>query len=201
MKKRELVLRLSAILILAGGSAFLVSRGRSRTEDHVPYNGNFNTPTLNHIWKDISQWNVRTRVQNHKVYVITGGLGVSNPKIMQADSNGNFTFSVGGSPGVQYRFYELGHSPNNWIHTGSEIITAPGNIPPQSQKVPWVKRATESGQTYFEWDMSKSSKYYYFRRGNTYITLYEWTTDSSTSVPSFPADVFTHLTTLNNPVS
>ncbi|QQE78899.1 hypothetical protein [Alicyclobacillus sp. SO9] len=201
LHKTRLVLGLSAVLILAGGSAFLVSRSRSRTEDQVPYNGDFNNTTLDHIWKDISQWNVRTRAQNHKVYVITGGLGVPDPTIMQADSNGNFTFAVGDSPGVQYRFYELGDSPNNWIYNGSDIITAPGKVPPQSHRVPWVKRTTESGQTYFEWDMSKSSKYYYFRRGNTYITLYEWTTHPNASVPSFPVGVFTHLAVLNNPVS
>ncbi|QSO48426.1 hypothetical protein [Alicyclobacillus mengziensis] len=205
LRSRKVTSSLLVVLVVAlFAGTWMYHKVHSKPANYVLANDNFDQPTLKQIWADIDKWNVRYEAQDHEVYVVTGGLNMANPVIMYANSNGNFTFGQQPTTLPQYQFVEWGQSPANWsyskaINGGYDITTAPNNHPSPENRVPWTPHQTDAGQTFYEWDMSGDTAYYYFKQGNTYITIYA-RSEQGTNHPAFPSGIFTHLTALNNPV-
>lgn len=172
-------------------------------KNYVLPNDNFNQDTMDEIWKDIHQWNVESTPQDHSLYVLTGGLHMANPVITYASSDGTFAFAPHPTNQPNYRFTEWARSPADWSYqqntgpSGGTSIKMGGT--PMGKLVPWVKHETSMGRTYFEWDMSSNMTWYYFKHGDTYITIQVDDLGSKTR-PPFPSGVMTHLVAIGNPV-
>lgn len=104
-------------------------------------------------------------------YILTGGLGMGSPIVQSADSQGGLTLQ---SPGTGYVFTFTQNVPNpaNWrvlSHSSNSVNVAEqgtGGAP-----VPWVKKETTAGQTYYEWDVYSGFTWFYFQKVGTYFVL------------------------------
>ncbi|QSO53615.1 hypothetical protein JZ785_07165 [Alicyclobacillus curvatus] len=117
---------------------------------------NFSQQTLNTMQTDLSMDNVAGAEHGHEVYIITGGLGLANPRILSWDANGNMTFGGNGGDGWSYSFTETSQSPTDWYTKaqGNGIMWTDG---PEAglKPVPWVLKHTSSGIPYYQWDSLK----------------------------------------------
>lgn len=160
----------------------------------------FDTQTMAEIRADLNQYDVAGTAHNHEVYMITGGLGITNPRILSWDSDGNMEFAshVGGT------FYDIrqsAQSPARWSmqRQGSGVMVTNGPVAGY-KPVPWVRKETPSGASYYQWDMIRGQiTQFYFKEGETYIILKE--SMGIPASPKFPAGLINHVVSLGNPVS
>jgi hypothetical protein len=160
---------------------------------------NFSQQTLNTMQTGLSMDNVAGAEHGHEVYIITGGLGLANPRILSWDANGNMTFGGNGGDGWSYSFTETSQSPTDWYTKaqGNGIMWTDG---PEAglKPVPWVLKHTSSGIPYYQWDMLRSQTIqYYFKKGHTYIILK--IDNLMKQPPPFPQGIMSHLVPLGNP--
>ena len=116
---------------------------------------------------------------HHRVYIVTGGLGMASPRMMTWDSTGDITFGQPNGP-VTFDIQQFG--------PGFQKATLNG------RPIPWIKKQTPTGFTYYEYVWSPNTPYspvwYYFQRGHTFIRL---TISGSKNVYPFPQGLPSHL--------
>lgn len=170
--------------------------------DYVLPNDNFDEQTMNAINTDLAQYNVAGTQQDHEVYMITGGLGIANPRILSWDSNGNMTFGGNEGDGWSYTFQETSQSPADWyMKKEDKGIGWTNGFETGFKPVPWVLKHTASGMPYYQWDMLQfQTTQFYFKKGSAYIVLKVDYLMNQPS-PSFPQGVMSHLVPLGNPVT
>lgn len=59
-------------------------------------------------------YHVQQNPQDHEVYMVTGGIGVADPRIMAWDSGGDTTFGFNGPPETTFQIQELGQNHLTW---------------------------------------------------------------------------------------
>ncbi|MDQ0191282.1 hypothetical protein JI721_12020 [Alicyclobacillus cycloheptanicus] len=166
-------------------------------KDYTLPNDNFDKATMEQIQSDLDQYNVAQAPQDHEVYMVTGGLGVANPRILGWDSGGNMTFAFNGPPGTTFDIEEMGQSPMTW----KEVI-AHGKLNPKTKKditftyqpLHWIKHVAKSGEVYYKLDDPKQTPQYFFQKGNTFIIVRPFPQDV------FPTGLMNHLVPIGNPV-
>ena len=178
------------VLVIAG---LLVVYGYHPVKPAIPHDyilphDNFDSQTMKAIREHLNQYNVSGTPQDHEVFMVTGGLGIANPRITEWDSGGNMDF-MGNQAGDRiYSFQFTSQSPATW-KTGSEL-----------KPVPWVLKHSKSGMPYYEWDMPKYLiAQFYFKKDNTYVILkvdYAFNKPK----PAFPTGLPGHLVPIGNPV-
>jgi hypothetical protein len=161
--------------------------------DYVMPNDNFDQQTMNAIRSYLAQYNVANTPQDHEVYMVTGGLGIANPRIVEWDSGGNMDFGGNQSSDPIYNFQFTSQSPATW----KTDYQQQGEMKP----VPWILMHTKSGTPYYEWDMTRNQTIqFYFKKDNTYVVLRVdyWLNSSK---PTFPEGLLSHLVPVGNPVT
>lgn len=166
-------------------------------KDYTLPNDNFDNATMQQIQDDLEQYHVQQKPQDHEVYVVTGGIGVANPRIMGWDSNGNMNFGFNGSPGTTFQIQEIGQNPINW-----QQVIPHGKPDPKTKKgvtftykpLHWTKNVTKTGQVFYKLDDSAQAPQYFFQKGNTYIVVIPFPNDT------FPVGLMNHLMPIGNPV-
>lgn len=160
--------------------------------DYVLPHDNFDQQTMETIKSNLIQYDVANTPQDCEVYMVTGGLGIANPRIMEWDSGGNMDFGGNQSGDPSYNFQFTSQSPVSWkTDNGRQGEWKP---------VPWVLKHTKSGVSYYEWDMPREQiTQFYFKKGSTYVLLKVdyWL---NASKPSFPKGLLSHLVPIGNPV-
>lgn len=167
------------------------------TKDYTLPHDNFEKATMQQIEADIQQYQVAQNPQDHEVYMVTGGIGVANPRIMEWDSGGNMDFGFNGPPGIIYNIQEFGQNPMTW----KQVITH-GKLNPKSKKgvtftykpVHWIKHVTKTDQVFYNLDESPHASEYFFQKGSTYIVIRPFPNDA------FPEGLMSHLVPIGNPV-
>lgn len=185
-----------AAIALIGGAldVYFHHSLRSQTSrDYVLPNDKFDEQTMEAIRADLAHYHVSSTSQDHEVYMVTGGLGIANPCIMEWDSGGNMDFggNQGGDP--IYNFQFTSQSPETWKTNNQQHGLM--------KSVPWVLKHTKSGIPYYEWDMTRYQKVqFYFKKGSVYVllTVDYWLSEPK---PTFPAGVLSHLVPVGNPVT
>jgi hypothetical protein len=166
-------------------------------KDYVLPHDDFDKTTLNQIQADLQQYQVAQTPHDHEVYMITGGLGVANPRIMAWDSDGNMTFGLNGPPGTTFTIRELGQNPMTWKQAIPDEKPTPQNKKDMTftyKPVHWIKHTTKTGQVYYKLADASQAPQYFFQKGNTFI----WVMPFSKDV--FPEGVMTHLVPIGNPI-
>jgi len=156
-----------------------------------------NKATMQQIQADLQQYHVAENPQDHEVYMVTGGIGVANPRIMGWDSNGNMTLGFNGPPGTTFQIRELGQNPMTW----QQVITH-GKLDPKTKTgltftykpLHWIKEATKTGKVFYKLDYSTQTSQYFFRKGDTYIVVMPFPNNT------FPVGLVSHLVPIGNPI-
>ncbi|MCL6443611.1 MAG: hypothetical protein K6T83_09180 [Alicyclobacillus sp.] len=151
-------------------------------KDYTLPNDNFDAATMQRIQTDFSQYQVAQTPQDHEVYMVSGGLGVANPRIMGWDSRGNMIFGFNGPPGTTFEILETGQNPMTWktvIPHGKPDRKTKRGVTFTYKPLHWIKQVTKTGQTFYKLDDSTQAPQYFFKKGDTYILV----------IP-FPGDVF-----------
>jgi hypothetical protein len=165
-----------AVIVAAVSGYTLHHATNPQTELSTLPNDNFSVSTQQRIDAVTSLSMDQT---NHRVYIVTGGLGMANPRIMTWDNTGDITFGQPNGP-VTFDIEQFG--------PGFQHATMDG------KSIPWIKKQTDLGVTYYEYVWSLNTQYspvwYYFEKGNTYIRL---TISGSKDVYPFPEGLLTHL--------
>lgn len=179
------------------GVVLAVYRQRSSTpqtpNDYVLPHDNFDQKTMDTVRSYLAQYDVANTPQDHEVYMVTGGLGIANPRIMAWDSGGNMDFGGNQSGDPIYNFQFTSQSPTTW----KTDYQHQGEMKP----VPWILKHTKSGFSYYEWDMTMyQTTQFYFKKGSTYVLLRVdyWLNSPK---PTFPEGLPSHLMPIGNPVT
>jgi hypothetical protein len=169
-------------------------------KDYVLPHDDFDKTTLEQIQAALEQYHVAETPHDHEVYMITGGLGVANPRIMAWDADGNMTFGLNGPPGTIFTFREMAQNPMTWKKvTPDEKLTqkpTPQNKQDMTfsyEPLRWIKHTTKDGQVYYKLADASQSPQYFFKKGNTFIWVMPFPQDV------FPEGVMTHLVPVGNP--
>lgn len=191
----KISLGLFETIILVGGtfSVYRKSSAQSQTpRDYVLPHDNFDQQTMDTIRANLTQYHVAHTPLDHEVYMVTGGLGIANPRIMEWDSGGNMDFGGNQSGDFGYDFQLTSQSPASWkTDNGRQGEWKP---------VPWIRKHTKSGVPYYEWDMHRlQTTQFYFKKGSTYVLLRVNYWQSGQKTP-FPDGLLSHLVPLGNPV-
>ncbi|WAH36614.1 hypothetical protein [Alicyclobacillus dauci] len=166
-------------------------------KNYVLPNDNFDSATMNTIHSDLNQYSVSQEPLDHEVYILTGGIGTANPRLMGWDSIGNMMFAKPDSPET-FDFRQESQSPSTWeTERQSKGVLVSEGSSSGMKPVPWVKKTTKSGRIYFQWDELPGITQFYFEQGHTYIVL---VVGSASGNASFPSGVMTHLQPVGNPV-
>lgn len=203
MKKPDRILVTVGVILVIG--AFGLYRYRTISapipRDYTLPHDNFSKKTMDTIRADLAQYSVGSTPQDHEVYMITGGIGVANPRILSWDSIGNMTF--GGNKGGDWEFREIAQPPSEWyMKTGDHGVGWTNGPAPGYKPVPWIIKYTSTGMPYYEWDtIPHQMTQYYFEKGDTYIVLRIDDLSMNQSTPTFPEGVMSHLVPLGNPVN
>jgi hypothetical protein len=166
-----------AVIVAAVSGYTLHHSTNPQTELSTLPNDNFSVATQQRIDAVVTSQSMDQT--NHRVYIVTGGLGMANPRIMTWDSTGDIAFGQPNGP-VTFDIEQFGPGFQNLTMNGKPI--------------PWIKKQTDSGVTYYEYVWSPNAPYspvwYYFEKGNMYIRL---TISGSKDVYPFPQGLLTHL--------
>lgn len=166
-------------------------------KDYTLPGDKFDKATIQQIEQDLGQYNVGQTAQDHEVYMVTGGIGVADPRIMGWDSGGNMGFGFNGPPGNTYQIQEYGQDPMSW-----KKVIPHGKLNPKTKKgmiftyepLHWIKHTTKAGKVYYKLDDPKQGAQYFFQEGKTYIVVIPFPRDE------FPTGLMTHLEPIGNPV-
>ena len=187
-----------AVSIVGIGLVPAVYRPSARfPKDYTLPHDNFDATTMQQIQSDLQQYQVQLTPQNHEVYMVTGGIGTANPRIMGWDSGGDMTFGLNNPPGTIYQIQELEQNPMTW-----KQVIAHGKLNPKTKTgvtftykpLHWVKMTTKTGQFYYKLKNTGEAAQYFFRKGNTYIVVIPFPQDT------FPQGLMSHLVPFGNPV-
>ena len=167
---------LAVIVAAVGGYALHQPTNPQNDLSTLP-NDNFSTSTQQRIDTVVTPQGIGQT--QHREYIVTGGLGMANPRIMAWDSTGDITFGQPNGP-VTFEIQQFGPDFKNATLNGKPI--------------PWVKKQTGSGLTYYQYVWSPNTAYspvwYYFQKGDTFIRL---TISGSKDVYPFPQGLPSHL--------
>lgn len=174
------------------------------TQEHYTRNDSFNQSTINIISADFNRLKVSNLPQDHEVYMLTGGIGISNPDILTVNSKGNMTFSGHSMEMPIIQVQEFGQTPLLWKMEkgdyGVNISENEKNIPNYSL-IPWRNEVTASGYPYYAWkfpyDNGLKQSLFYFRYKNTFIVL---SIQTIAGIPIFPSGIINHLVPIDNPI-
>ncbi|MFB5189083.1 hypothetical protein [Alicyclobacillus fastidiosus] len=161
--------------------------------DEVLPHDNFDQQTISEIRAHLADYDVAQTPQDHEVYMVTGGLGIANPRIMEWDSSGNMDFGGIQSGDPIFHFQFLSQSPANW----KTDYYQKGKM----ESVPWIQEHTKSGAVYYEWNTARDqTTQFYFTKGSTYVVL---TVDYGLNAakPAFPEGLLSHLVPVGNPIT
>lgn len=188
-------------IILIGIVIFVISiihQSLAMNRDYSLPNDDFSPSTIDEIHKDLAQYNVVETPRNYEVYMVTGGIGVANPRIMEWDSMGNMTFGYNGSPGYLFQIHESKQNPMIWkqqiVHGKLEPKTKQG-LTFTYKPIHWIKHTTGIGQIYYQMDDHKQPTLYFFKKGHTYIVVQSFPSDI------FPVSLMNHLKPIGNLVT
>jgi hypothetical protein len=167
--------------------------GNSLPKDYVLPHDNFDQTTMGEIWAHLNQFNVAQTPEDHEVYMVTGGLGVANPRLMGWDSGGNMQF--GSNSGTTYEIRETANDPATWKYAIPHVIDQDAkNATFTYQPTHWTKQYTDTHQVYYQLDDPNQSPQYYFQKGNTFVLVITFPNDA------FPQGLMNHMVPLGNPI-
>jgi hypothetical protein len=191
-----------AFVLISGLYGFYRSQQPVTTHDYVLPHDNFSKQTMDAIRSHLAQYNVMHTPQDHDVYMVTGGLGIANPRILGWDSGGNMNFAGNESGDPMYSIQETSQSPATWYTRHENKGVGWTNGTQEGFKpVPWVLKHTKSGVPYYEWDMIPYELIqFYFKKDNTFIVL-KVDYMKGQPKPTFPQGLISHLVPLGNPVT
>ncbi|WP_029422937.1 hypothetical protein [Alicyclobacillus macrosporangiidus] len=186
-----------AAFLLGHGWNWMNSATAQQERDIALPNDDFDAATMAQIYKNLNQYNVASTPQDHEVYVVTGGIGTANPRILEWDSAGNMDFGRR-QGGEIFHILQMHQDPRTWQyaipHVSGNTAADAKNATFTYTPTRWVPIKTHTGRVYYKLDDPHQSPQYCFQVGNTYFLVVPFPKDE------FPEGLMTHLKPLGNPL-
>ena len=148
--------------------------------------GNFDQFTMRQMVRDFRKMGV-----HQGKYLLTGGLGVSNPKVDSVDSNGGLILQTNNT-GFVFTLDQSVSNPSTWMVQNQSLNSV--SVAKQGSsgiRIPWVRKTVDSGRAYYEWVALPGYTWFYFKENSTYMFLR--VSSSGVNKYPFPQGIMNHL--------